>query len=240
MKIRHPALIGLAGLGISWAVRLWVGGTVRYRCHALDAGADPLMQGHTDRFIYSFWHETLLMPAWQYRRTPTDVLISDHADGEMIAQATQRLGMGVIRGSGTRGAVKAVRQILGQGKTRNVVFTPDGPRGPRRVVEPTMIRLAGRTALPIVPVGFAFHRCKRLRSWDRFALPHPFTRAVGVIGHRIEVPSDIDAAGVVALRDRVQAAMDLVTAMAEELADAQSSEPMAHEVEGSSARKKAS
>ena len=84
MKIRHPALIGLAGLGISWAVRLWVGGTVRYRCHVLDAGADPLMLGQTDRFIYSFWHETLLMPAWQYRRTPTDVLISDHADGEMI------------------------------------------------------------------------------------------------------------------------------------------------------------
>ena len=240
MKIRHPALIGLAGLGISWAVRLWVGGTIRYRCHALDAGADPLMPGQTQRFLYAFWHETLLMPAWQYRRTPTDVLISDHADGEMIAQAAQRLGMGVIRGSGTRGAVKAVRQILEQGKTRNVVFTPDGPRGPRRVVEPTMIRLAGRTALPIVPVGFAFHRCQRLRSWDRFALPHPFTRAVGVIGHRIEVPTDIDAAGVVALRDRVQAAMDLVTAMAEEFADAQRSDPLPHEVEGSSARKKAS
>ena len=103
--------------------------------------------------------------------------------------------MGVIRGSGTRGAVKAVRQILEQGGTRNVVFTPDGPRGPRRVVEPTMIRLAGRTGLPIVPVGFAFRHCKRLRSWDRFALPRPFTRAVGVIGHRIEVPADLDAAG---------------------------------------------
>ena len=45
MKIRHPALIGVAGLGIAWAVRLWVGGTVRYRCHALDAGADPLLAG---------------------------------------------------------------------------------------------------------------------------------------------------------------------------------------------------
>jgi lysophospholipid acyltransferase (LPLAT)-like uncharacterized protein len=221
MKIRHPALIGVAGLGIAWAVRLWVGGTVRYRCYSLDVLADPLLPGQTRRFLYSFWHETLLMPAWQYRRTPTDVLISDHADGEMIAQATRRLGMGVIRGSGTRGAVKAVRQILDQGGTRNVVFTPDGPRGPRRVVEPTMIRLAGRTGLPIVPVGFAFQRCKRLRSWDRFALPRPFTRAVGVIGRRIEVPADIDAAGVVALRERVQAAMDHVTAMAEELAGAE-------------------
>ena len=147
-----------------------------------------------------------------------DVLISDHADGEMIAQATQRLGMGVIRGSGTRGFVKAVRRLLDQGGTRNVVFTPDGPRGPRRVVEPTMIRLAARTGLPIVPVGFAFHRCKRLRSWDRFALPLPFTRAVGVIGQRIEVPADIDSGGVVAFRVRVQAAMDHVTAMAEEFA----------------------
>ena len=236
MKIRHPALIGLAGMGIAWAVRLWIGGTVRYRCHAIDADADPLMPGQAKRFIYSFWHETLLMPAWQYRRTPTDVLISDHADGEMIAQATRHLGMGVIRGSGTRGAVKAIRQILEQGGTRNIVFTPDGPRGPRRVVEPTMIRLAGRTGLPIVPVGFAFHRCKRLRSWDRFALPRPFTLAVGVIGHRIEVPANIDAAGVVALRDRVQVAMDDVTALAEEMADARKSNPP-REVGG---RKKAS
>ena len=225
MKIRHPALLGFAGLGIACAVRLWVGGTVRYRCYCLDALADPLLPGQTSRFLYSFWHETLLIPAWQYRRTPTDVLISDHADGEMIAQATKRLGMGVIRGSGTRGSVKAVRQILEQGGSRNVVFTPDGPRGPRRIVEPTMIRLAGRTGLPIVPVGFAFQHCKRLRSWDRFALPRPFTRAVGVIGQRIEVPADIDAAGVVALRERVQAAMDHVTAMAEEMAGAAKSDP---------------
>src|SRR5947209_5783735 len=131
MKIRHPALIGGAGFGIAWAIRLWVG-TVRYRCVSLDAEADPLLPGQTRRFIYSFWHETMLMPAWQYRRTPTDVLISDHADGEMIARACQRLGMGVVRGSDTRGGVKAIRQILEQGGTRNIVITPDGPRGPRR------------------------------------------------------------------------------------------------------------
>ena len=158
----------------------------------------------------------------------------------MIAQATKRLGMGVIRGSGTRGAVKAVRQILEQGGTRNVVFTPDGPRGPRRVVEPTMIRLAGRTGLPIVPVGFAFHRCKRLRSWDRFALPRPFTRAVGVIGHRIEVPMNADGATLDALRTQVQAAMDHVTAMADELADAQKEEARPRDVETPRVQKKAS
>ena len=37
----------------------------------------------------------------------------------------------------------------------NIVFTPDGPKGPRRVVKEGVIYAAQATALPIVPFAFA-------------------------------------------------------------------------------------
>ena len=53
---------------------------------------------------------------------------------------------------------------------------PDGPRGPRRQVQIGLIMLASRTALPIILVGVGYSRCWRLKSWDGFFLPKPFSR----------------------------------------------------------------
>src|SRR5262249_4274112 len=122
-----------------------------YGRRLLHPDVDPWAPGQTKRFIYSFWHETILLPAYRYARTPTKVLISEHADGELIAQACRHLGLGVVRGSTTRGGVKAVREVLELGGTKNVVVTPDGPRGPRRQVQPGLGYLAARTRPPVLP-----------------------------------------------------------------------------------------
>lgn len=217
MKIRHPLLLRGTGFAIAWLVRAWIG-TLRYRRSLLAPNLDPLATGQTRRFIYSFWHETLLLPALHYSRTPTNVLISEHADGELIARACRNLGLGVIRGSTTRGGAKAIRQILKLGGKRHLVVTPDGPRGPRRVVQPGLVFLAARTGLPIVPVGFGYHKCWRLNSWDRFALPYPFSPAVGVLGEPIVVPPDVAKNEIEAWRQTAQAAMDRVMTLAEDRA----------------------
>lgn len=217
MKIRHPLLLRAAGFAIAWTVRAWIG-TLRYRRAIDDPSVDPLIPGQKRRFIYSFWHETLLIPALRYAQTPTHVLISQHADGEMIARACLHLGVGVVRGSTTRGGVEALRQVLKLKGKRHIVVTPDGPKGPRRVVQPGMIFLAGRTGLPIVPVGFGFHHAWRLRSWDRFAMPCPFSPVVGVIGAPIHVPSALDRSALELWRQKAQDAMDRVTERAEEWA----------------------
>src|SRR5262249_36966311 len=160
-----PLLIRGAAFLAALAVRTWIG-TLRYRRFLLGPDADPTTPGQRGRFIYSFWHETLLLPALRYSHTPTKVLISEHADGELIAQACRPLGLGLVRGSTTRGGVKAIREILDLGGKYHVVVTPDGPRGPRRVVQPGLAYLAARTGLPIVPVGFGYHKAWRLDSWD--------------------------------------------------------------------------
>ena len=64
MKIRHPVMIKAAGLVIAWLVRLWIW-TVRYRCRCLGPRVEPTEPGLQDRYIYAFWHETLLLPAYR-------------------------------------------------------------------------------------------------------------------------------------------------------------------------------
>ena len=102
--------------------------------------------------IYAFWHCMMLIPAYVGRNSKIQVLISHHSDGEYIARVIKRLGFGVIRGSTTRGGMRAIKSLVD--KIREgypVAITPDGPRGPRFVVQPGSIYLSKKTQLPIIP-----------------------------------------------------------------------------------------
>jgi lysophospholipid acyltransferase (LPLAT)-like uncharacterized protein len=217
MKVRHPALIRALGFAGNWVIR-GLAGSLRYRYRALDPVADPFRPGQSRRFVYAFWHENILLPAYIYGGTPTKVLISQHADGELITQICRYLHFEVVRGSTTRGGVEAVRHILKLGGRYNIAVTPDGPRGPRRQVQPGLVYLAARTGMGFVPVGFAYHHCWRLPSWDRFAVPCPFSPAVGIFGAPLHVPPDANRAELEAHRQRFQEAMDEINRLAEEWA----------------------
>ena len=215
MKIRHPLLIRTIGRLIAWVVRLWIA-TLRYRCRELGPRLEPTAPDLKGRYIYAFWHETILL-AHHYRKSPLEILISEHSDGEMIAQAVQHLGMGVVRGSTTRGGLRAVREIVAMKTRSHLVITPDGPRGPRQRVQPGVVYLAARAGLPVVPVGFACKNGWRFRSWDCFILPRPFTEAMSVFGEPIHVPRNADKEELEAYRQLVEEALIDVTTLAEEM-----------------------
>jgi lysophospholipid acyltransferase (LPLAT)-like uncharacterized protein len=216
VKIRHPLLIKMLGRLIAWTIRLWLS-TVRYRCRELGPRLEPNAPDLEGRYIYIFWHETMLLPAYQYRNSPVATMISEHADGEMIARAIQYLGLGVVRGSSTRGSVRAVREMIELKDRTNLCITPDGPRGPRQEVQPGVVFLASRTGLPVVPVGFVYKKAWRMNSWDRFGLPWPFTKAVGVFGEPIYVPPDANKGQLEEFRQRVEDALKNVTRLGEEM-----------------------
>jgi lysophospholipid acyltransferase (LPLAT)-like uncharacterized protein len=217
MKIRHPLLIKAAGFLIAWVIRLWIS-SLRYLYRPVEEDVTPHAPGLKERFLYVFWHENMLVPAYHYGRPDTWVLISQHADGQMIAQACRHLRMRVVTGSTTRGGVEALRQMLRIGKKAHLVITPDGPRGPRRRVQPGLIYLAARTGLPIIPVGLGYQKASRLPSWDRMALPWPGSAVVVITAARLLVPPDLSRAELEAQRLRVEQAMEQVTAEAERLA----------------------
>lgn len=220
MKIRHPALIKLIGLCGAWFLRLYLK-TIRYFYRPLGIGLAPDAPELDGPIIYVVWHEYLLMPcmAYTHKGKTTKVLISQHADGEMIAQACRHLGVGVIRGSSTRGGVDALMEMMEASEKFHLLVIPDGPRGPRRRVAPGVVYLASRTGLPIVPAGVGYHRPWRFGSWDRFALPRPYSRAVAVSREPIYVPPDANKALLEQYRQRVERELLHVTELAEQLAN---------------------
>jgi len=201
---------------VAWIIRLWMS-TMRVRIVSADGcvhPADPADQ----RFIYSFWHEGLLAPL--AKRPKVRVLISQHTDGEVIAQICQHLGMGVIRGSTARGGCQALLSMIRDvDATTHLGITPDGPRGPRRELKPGVVMVASQSGLPVVPIGIGFVRAWRFRSWDRFALPLPGSTIVGVVGAPLSVPRDLDRGGLKQWTQIVEGQMRLLTELAEDWAE---------------------
>ena len=128
-----------------------------------------------DPFIVVFWHGEIVPVTWVHRRRGIAPLISRHADGEIIARIVEGLGYRTVRGSSTRGGVRALletAQHVNDGIT--VGFTPDGPRGPRHVFAPGALIVAQRTGRPIVALGATASRAWHMRSSDRHLDPKPF------------------------------------------------------------------
>ena len=107
------------------------------------------------RYIIAFWHEHLIVMLHSHYRRPIRVLVSQSRDGEYIASAIEYYGVEVSRGSTTRGGTAALRDMLRAAQSgSNIVFTPDGPKGPRRIAKEGIVIAAQATGLPIVPIAF--------------------------------------------------------------------------------------
>jgi lysophospholipid acyltransferase (LPLAT)-like uncharacterized protein len=163
-------------------------------------------------YILSFWHARILMMPYAYKGWNGSMLISEHKDGAYIADAVQLMGIDSSRGSTTRGGARALLGMIRLARQgRALGITPDGPKGPREVVQPGTVQLAKKSGLPLRAVCYATKRHRRARSWDRFYLPLPFTRGVFVIGEPVYADSDDDAENL----RRFQQAMDEVQARAD-------------------------
>ena len=124
------------------------------------------------RIIIAFWHSRQLMMPLAYRGQLASILISQHRDGEIIARIMQYFGFQAIRGSSTRGGLRAIRQLLKAGRDGgDLVVTPDGPKGPSCKVQSGVIYLAKVTGLPIVPLTFASSKKKSFQVGINFKFP---------------------------------------------------------------------
>jgi len=167
-----------------------------------------------EKILWPLWHETILASVWWHRRRDVHVMISSSRDGELIATLARFLGYTPVRGSSTRGGQEAAREMvefIERGKP--CAITPDGPRGPRRQMKMGAVQIGRLTGCSVVPFGFAAEHGWRLKSWDKFIIPRPFTRAVFVYGEPIFVPSN--EGNEKEYFQKFQAEMDRVTEQAE-------------------------
>jgi len=135
------------------------------RCETRGHEAVDALYRDGRHIVLAFWHAQQLMIPIGYRGTGSHVLISRHGDGEIIARIIARFGHEAVRGSSTRGGAGALRALIKLGRSgRDVVVTPDGPKGPRHVAKLGVIQLAKATGLPIVPLAFACSKKNSFRA----------------------------------------------------------------------------
>lgn len=144
------------------------------------------------KFIFATWHSRLLLPGYMHKNMGCTVLISNSADGEMVAQMVQYQGNKTVRGSTSRGGRAALSEMvrkLNNEKSPGAII-PDGPKGPANKVQPGIIFLAKKTGFPIIPLSYSAKHFKVFGSWDRFILPWPATRCKLIYGNPIYIPKN--------------------------------------------------
>jgi lysophospholipid acyltransferase (LPLAT)-like uncharacterized protein len=167
-------------------------------------------------FVYSFWHNCMLPAMYLWRNLQIRVMSSDSFDGEYTGRIMRKFGFVKVRGSSTRGAVRALlgmRRELEAGWT--VAFTIDGPKGPRYVAKPGPVVLARSTGVPMVVFHMAVERAWVLKTWDRLMIPKPFSRVLMRVSRAMVVPKDADEAQMERSQNELQSSLDRVREFAE-------------------------
>ncbi len=147
--------------------------------------------------IYASWHQRFF-PGIKFfaTRRPIAILISQSRDGEFIARIVNILGWLAVRGSSSRGGSEGLQRLKELArKGYKIGHIVDGPKGPFGEIKPGLLRIAQVSGMAIVPTITSSERHWTFKSWDRFMVPKPFSRAIIRFGEPIHVPPDIDENG---------------------------------------------
>ena len=182
----------MSGKLVGWLIRL-LGMTLRREVIGDVCGLNA-----RDRpIIHVMWHNQIFAAAYLWRkiypRRESVVLTRSSKDGVVLASAVKVFKFGAVHGSSSRrgaAAIVALRRAAMNGK--DLVFTPDGPRGPRYQLQPGVIKIAQTTGLPMVATRIDYLSCWTLKTWDRFRIPKPFSKVRITLGEPITVLRQLD------------------------------------------------
>lgn len=141
---------------------------------------------NNEPFVIVFWHGELLFQPFVFQKFAKNkavwVLISKHFDGEIISSAVRYFGIQSLRGSSSKGGIKALQHAIEKiQQNAYVVITPDGPRGPYHSVADGAVLLAQKTQVPVVVVRILYRNAWECKSWDKFKIPKPFSKVEFII-----------------------------------------------------------
>ena len=127
-RLKRLETVLIADLGYPLIALL--GSTFRWRATGLEHLA--AIQAGGRQPIMGFWHGRILPATCYFRRRGIVVITSENFDGEWIARIIEKFGFRTARGSTSRGASKALHQLVrDMAAGRPAGFTLDGPRGVR-------------------------------------------------------------------------------------------------------------
>ncbi len=175
------------------------------RCGMLDSAPD-------EPLLWAFWHNRIMIVPTFWRKFLPErggaVLTSASKDGAILAETLRCFGAASVRGSSSRRGAAASREMIEWvAAGYDLAITPDGPRGPRYRLAPGIVKLAGKTGARIMPVRVDFENAWRLKSWDQFRIPKPFSKVHITLLPFESVAEELDGDAFEAERKRIEAVL---------------------------------
>lgn len=172
-------------------------------------GVEPYLalKAQGKNVVAAFWHDELYPLIHLHRDQGIVAVLSQSRDGEFLAQVMARFGFKAARGSSRRGGTAALVAARKQMREHHadVVFTVDGPRGPRHKVKEGAIYLAAKSGAPLVPIRVFMSRTHVFRkAWDQFQLPLPGAWCRAVYGRPYHICAEQTPESLLAECDRLE------------------------------------
>lgn len=207
-SLKERLLIRVADVVFFLAIKL-IGWTIRWETEGIENLDEVRAAGKLP--IFCLWHDRIFAGTYFLRNRGIVVITSQSLDGEYIARFVKRLGYGTVRGSSTRGGVKALVEMVRCMRSGvSTAFTVDGPRGPRYEAKKGAALLAKKTGNPILPFGVESARFWNVKSWDRMQIPKPFTKARFIVGRPIYVGVDAGDGELAGKTAELQGSLDAI------------------------------
>lgn len=222
VSLKNKIVLALIPL-LAWLLIKFIGITQKLEVRNLKAVEDIFNQ--KGNVIFAFWHNRFMLIPYLYRRLFGDresvTLISQSRDGEYLVQGLKYFRTDVVRGSSSRGGSEALKKLVNEIREgKDCAITPDGPRGPRYVVQGGTATLAILSKTPIIPVSYSSSRKKILNSWDRTIITLPFGKTVLIFGDPIYPYIDGRKTDMEKLRRRIEDEMIKITEQSKQLVEA--------------------
>lgn len=200
---KQATLTGRLAAGLLYALARSVDATLRYVWTIHPTAESVVKSGPV---IFAIWHNRLALSLMLYQRacrrwrtaehwtlTPPRMaaMVSASRDGGFLSRVLEHFGVQPVRGSTSRRGPQAMLELTTWAERGyDLAVTPDGPRGPREVVQEGVLALAQLTGLPIVPVSYRLAWKYVVNSWDRFQVPLPFSRCDVFLDEALCVPRE--------------------------------------------------
>jgi hypothetical protein len=172
--------------------------------HSLDALCTTLRTSYKNKkviedlkkkkqnYVLAFWHGTMLLPWYLHRNDGFAALTSKSKDGDLLAKQLKHWKYKVVRGSSNKGGDVALAIMIDLAKNGySVAITPDGPRGPEHKFKAGAVITAKKSNVPVVLMGVGIKSKKKLKSWDKFQVPNPFSNVKVIYSDPVYVSADL-------------------------------------------------
>jgi lysophospholipid acyltransferase (LPLAT)-like uncharacterized protein len=142
--------------------------------------------------VFAFWHGTMIVPWYLLKNFSPSTIISKSKDGKILTNILKKWGYSVLRGSSSNNGKEILDNLVVEAiNKKNIAITPDGPRGPEKVMKAGAVIIAKKSNIPLILVGVGYGKKKILKSWDKFEVPYFFSKAIIVYSDPIFIDANL-------------------------------------------------